>query len=101
MNDYCRLTVMKVAANATDFRLRRRFVGCCCCCDLEPVTTGNAMTFVNTFVDVFVLVAFFSLAKNSLFINFGLFDNGIYVPCSKHKNKKKKGKKTISTIDTC
>jgi hypothetical protein len=35
----------------------------------------------------FVLVARFNFAKNSFVINVGSFNNGIYVPSSKNKNK--------------
>jgi hypothetical protein len=60
--------VKKAAAMAIDLRLRRLFIGCC------------FIALQRNFVVYFELVAFFNFAKNSLFINFGLFDNGIYVP---------------------
>jgi len=43
--------------------------------------------FENTFDEPFVLVARFNFAKNSFVINVGSFNNGIYVPSSKNKNK--------------
>jgi hypothetical protein len=44
--------------------------------------------FERIFVVPFVLVARFNFAKNSFVINFGSFNNGIYVPSSKNKQKK-------------
>lgn len=60
--------VRKVATIAITLRLRRLFTGCC------------FVGLQRIFAVYFEFVAFFSLAKNSLFINFGLFDNGIYIP---------------------
>jgi hypothetical protein len=57
-------------------RLGRLFIGCC----LDEFITNCFVVFEGIFVEDFELVAFFNFVKNSLFINFGLFDNGIYVP---------------------
>ncbi len=43
--------------------------------------------FESTFDGLFEFVARFNLAKNSFVINVGSFNNGIYVPSSKNKNK--------------
>lgn len=61
---------------AIALRLRRLFTACC----LVEVITGCFVGFEKTFVEHLVLVAFFNFAKKSVFINFGLFNNGIYVP---------------------
>ena len=62
---------------ASALRLRRLFTACCC---LAVAITGCFIGFEKTFVEHLELVAFFNFAKKSLFINFGLFNNGIYVP---------------------
>jgi hypothetical protein len=57
---------------AIDLRLRRLFIGC--------FVIDCFVVLLRIFAIDFEFVAFFNFAKNSLFINFGLFDNGIYVP---------------------
>ncbi len=71
--------VMIVAAIANVFRLRRllgdSFDGIGNCFPGIETTFGGAVA----------LVARFNFVKNSLVINFGSFNNGMYVPSSKIK----------------
>jgi hypothetical protein len=69
--------VIKVAAIAITLKLRHL---CTACCLGGLITAGGFVVLENTFVAHFVLVAFFNFAKKSVFINCGLFNNGIYVP---------------------
>lgn len=86
---------MKVAAIATDFKLRRFLGGDC----LRTFVTGCLFDTVNAFVPDFEIVAFFNLARKSVLISFGLFDNGIYVPCSKQMKIQKENLMSLFSLD--
>ncbi len=61
---------------AIDLRLRRLFIGCC----LDDFMPDCFVVFDKICVEYFGFVAFFNFVKNSVLINFGLFNKGMYVP---------------------
>jgi len=73
--------LITLAAIAIDLRLRRLFGS------WLYESFGCFPGFEIIFDVPFVLVARFNFAKNSFVINVGSFNNGIYVPSSKNKNK--------------
>jgi hypothetical protein len=74
--------LIKVARIAIDLRLRR--LGDFSLEELVDAFFGFELIFTGI---SFLVVARFNFVKNSFVINFGSFNNGIYFPSSKNKNK--------------